>query len=72
MIDDLVFEDAGEPGAQGRLAGEAVRPFDRGEQRFLNGVFGRRIAQLQPRVNATGSRVRARSAAWSRGRLGPI
>ena len=51
MVDDLVLEDAGEPGLQRRLAGEAGAAFERGEQRFLHRVLGRAaVAQLQQRV----------------------
>ena len=48
-VDDLVLEDAGEPGLEARLAGEAAAG-ERGEQRVLHDVLrGIAIAQLQLR-----------------------
>ena len=39
-VDDLVLEDAGQPGAQLRAPGEALLGRERGDERFLDRVFG--------------------------------
>ena len=47
-IDDLVLEDAGDPGAQVRAPGKALLGGERREEGFLYRVFGRlAIAQLE-------------------------
>ena len=49
-VDDLVLEDAGEPGAKLRPAGEAFFRRERGDQRFLDRVFrGLAVTELQRR-----------------------
>ncbi len=50
-VDDLVLEDAGEPGAQVRAAAEAGFAGQGGEQGLLHGVLGGMgVPQLQARV----------------------
>jgi hypothetical protein len=49
-VDDLVLEDADEPGTHGRLPGETCRALDGGEQGVLHRIFGGgAVAQLQER-----------------------
>jgi hypothetical protein len=47
-VDDLVLEDAGQPGADLRAAGEGLLRGERGEERFLDRVLGGlAVAKLQ-------------------------
>lgn len=47
-VDDLVLEDAGQPGADLRAAGEALLCGERGQERFLDRVLGGlAVAKLQ-------------------------
>ena len=47
-VDDLVLEDAGQPGAQLRAAGEALLRGERRDEGFLDGVLGGlAVAKLQ-------------------------
>ena len=49
-VDDLVLEDAGEPGLEARATGEAFRALQRRDQRVLHHVLGEIVvAQLQHR-----------------------
>jgi hypothetical protein len=49
-VDDLVLEDAGEPGAQLRAPGEALLGRERGDERFLDRVFrGLAVTELERR-----------------------
>jgi len=50
-VDDLVLEDAGEPGAKLRATGEALLRRERGDERFLDRVFrGLAVTELERRV----------------------
>ena len=47
-VDDLVLEDAGQPGADLRAASEALLRGERGQERFLDRVLGGlAVAKLQ-------------------------
>ena len=47
-VDDLVLEDAGQPSADLRAAGEALLRGERGQERFLDRVLGGlAVAKLQ-------------------------
>jgi len=49
-VDDLVLEDAGEPGAKLRATGEALLRRERGDERFLDRVFrGLAVTELERR-----------------------
>ena len=58
-VDDLVLQDGKEPGAEGRIAAEALEAFERRKQRLLHRVFGMLAVAETPHGEAQQLRTKA-------------